>query len=313
MSQGPPNSSNSKLNLPVKTLGGKQFWTDVQFQGGWKIQQNALTNHFRLIDLAKVRRAWGTLDACQQQLDRAVAEGRITKTTGRVVIVLHGLIRTSNSMGVVADYLQTNSKMTAINFEYASTRKSVKQHAEALAKLIERLGPEVSEINFVGHSMGNIVVRRYLYMATAGSRPADPRFKRMVMIGPPNQGSQMAKTLKKSVIFKVVAGSAGSQMGETWEHLEKKLATPVFEFGIIAGGQSDKNQRFSNVFVAGKDDFTVGVEETKLPGARDFLVRPLLHSNMMKKPVTLKATLSFLENGYFTTESARQPIAKILK
>ena len=309
MSQEPPESSaNSKLNLPTKTLGGKQFWTDVRFQGGWKIQQNALTGHFRLLDKSKVLRAWGTLAACQNVLDRAINDGTVKPTSGRVVIVLHGLIRTSNSMGVVGKYLQKNSNMTAISYEYASTRKSVKQHAESLGQLIDGLGKEVTEINFVGHSMGNIVVRRYLFAETKGDRQGDPRIKRMVMIGPPNQGSQMALMLKKNFIFKVVAGAAGAQMGETWEHLAKKLAIPKFEFGIIAGGQSDENQRFSNMFVDGKDDFTVGVEETKLAGATDFLVKPLLHSTMMKQPVTLKATLSFLEHGYFTTKSARQPL-----
>lgn len=314
MSQDEPeNETQGNWNIKSKTFGGKQFWTDVQFTSGWKIQQNVLTDHYRLLDPKKVRHAWGDYDACQSHLAKLIEQGDVKPNTGPVVIVLHGLIRSSNSMGVVADYLQANSNMTAINFEYASTRKSVSDHAYALEKLINRLGPQVTEINFVGHSMGNIVVRRYLYGAFHKGFKVDPRIKRMVMIGPPNQGSQMAKLLKRSLIYKAVAGAAGSQMGETWEHLEKKLATPDFEFGIIAGGQSDKNKSISNIFVRGKDDFTVGVEETKLVGACDFLVRPLLHSTMMKQPVTLKATLSFLENGYFTTAAARQPLAKKTK
>ena len=307
------NETRGNWNVKSKTFGGKQFWTDVQFTSGWKIQQNVLTEHYRLLDPKKVRHAWGDFDACQSHLAKLLNEGEVKPNSGRVVIVLHGLIRSSNSMGVVADYLQSKSELTAINFEYASTRKSVSSHAAALGKLIHRLGDQVTEINFVGHSMGNIVVRRYLHGGFHKGFKVDPRIKRMVMIGPPNQGSQMARLLKRSLIYKAVAGAAGSQMGETWEHLEKKLATPDFEFGIIAGGQSDENESISNFFVRGKDDFTVGVEETKLPGASDFLVRPLLHSTMMKQPVTLKATLSFLENGYFTTAAAREPLAKKAK
>ena len=193
--------------------------------------------------------------------------------------------------------------------QYASTRKPVGDHAAALKSVIDGLGPDVTEINFICHSLGNIVVRRYLGDNTdsATGRQGDPRIKRMVMIGPPNQGSRMARVLKASFLFKTIAGVSGGQLALTWDKLEPTLATPAFEFGIIAGGQKDE-AKFSNFILKGKDDFTVSLEETKLIGAHDFLVRPLFHSTMAHNPITMSAALNFFQNGYFVSEQERNPL-----
>ena len=200
-----------------------------------------------------------------------------------------------------------HSTLTAVDFEYASTRRPISQHAKALKSVIDQLGPDVTEINFVGHSMGNIVVRRFLQDLTTGG-VAEDRFGRMVMLGPPNQGSKIARVLSGRLIFKWIAGPAGLELGVNWPELEPTLAAPEFEFGIIAGGQQD-HKRFSNFLLTGPDDFTVSVEETQLAGATDCLVRPLLHSTMMRNQVTLEATLQFLEHGYFVSELERKPLA----
>ena len=118
----------------------------------------------------------------------------------------------------------------------------------------------------------------------------------------------MAQMLGRSFVFKLIAGSAGQQLGPKWKELESTLAIPKFEFGIIAGGQRNFRM-FSNYFLSGQDDFTVSVDETKLSGATDFLVRPLLHGTMMRNTGTLEATLRFLEQGYFVSEADRRPLA----
>ena len=288
-----------------KTLGGKQFWTDIHHCGGWRIQENAVSGHYRLLDNENRRHHSGTFEDCLAQKNELLNSGKIVPHQGRVVIVLHGLIRTTGSMRRLAQYLRDESDFAAIDFEYASTRRPVAYHADALAKVIDSLGPDVTEISFVAHSMGNIVVRHFL--ADTKNRDFDRKFGRMVMIGPPNQGSRMATMLRWSFLFKVIAGPAGIQLGAGWEKLEPHLVAPPFEFGIIAGGQSDR-QKLSNFFLNGKDDFTVSVEETRLAGASDFMVQPLLHATMMSQPVTLKATLNFLEHGYFESPETRQPI-----
>ena len=139
-----------------------RFWTDVRYASGWRIQQNSQTGHFRLLDSRNVRHAWGNRLHCDQALDQLIVKGNAKLYTGKVVIVLHGLIRTSSSMTAMAKHLRDEGKYATINFQYASTRKSVGDHAIALKSVIDQLGPNVTEINFVGHSLGNIVVRRYL-------------------------------------------------------------------------------------------------------------------------------------------------------
>ena len=297
-------------NWKARTLGGQQFWTDVRHAGGWRIQHNAMTKHFRLIDPNDVRHAWGNRTHCEMTLEKLIVDGTAKFDRGKIVIVLHGLMRTHSSMDTMAAYLAKNGGYTTLNFQYASSRNTVGEHAAALKSVIDNLGRGVTEINFIGHSLGNIVVRRYLYDTTDAStgQQGDPRIKRMVMLGPPNQGSRIARILKSSFLFKTIAGVSGVQLSTNWEKLSRTLATPKFEFGVIAGGQAS-DADFSNFILKGPDDFTVSVEEAKLPGAHDLLVRPLFHSTMMRQPETLKAALNFFQNGYFISEGERKPIA----
>ncbi len=295
-------------NLKTKTLGGQQFWTDMRHVSGWRIQQNAVTDHYRLIDQNDYRHAWGNYAHCQQELNKLISNKTVSPNQGKVVILLHGLIRTHRSMATMAKFLGAKNQYQTILFEYSSSRKLVSDHAAALRSVVDQLGPNVTEINFVGHSLGNIVVRHYLADTTDDTgRQGDKRINRIVMLGPPNQGSRMARLLKHSFLFKTIGGASGGQLSNSWDELEKKLATPNHEFGIISGGQSD-DQRLSNFVLTGKDDFTVSVSETRLVGARDHLVRPLLHSTMMKQEIVLNSTLSFLQNGYFLSQAEMNPI-----
>ena len=298
-----------KFNIETPTLGGKQYWTDIRVQGGWRIQQNSETGHFRLLDSGNVRKAWGSQAACERTLNQKIANGEVQPYRGKLVILLHGLIRSSSSMDPLAESLRQQGFQT-INFGYASSRKSVQSHASALRNVIDMLGDGVQEINFVGHSLGNIVVRGYVGQideATGQPLPVDPRIKRMVMIGPPNQGSRMACVVQNTLAFRLAAGTCGQQLSRDWEQLEKEIGVPKFEFGIIAGGQPDELP-IGNALVPGKDDFTVSVEEAKLAGATDFLVAPLFHSTMMFNTDTIEWTQNFLEHGYFKSAQDRQPL-----
>ena len=291
-------------NLAMPTRGGQQFWTDIRNAGGWRVQRNSVTGHHRLIDADNIRRAWGGRRHCEQQLNAWIESGSVNRYSGKVVILLHGLLRSRRSLDDLDAHLTRNGYQT-VPFEYASSRDAISVHAAALNDLINGLGPDVTEINFVGHSMGNIVLRHYLKDATdpATGRQGDPRIGRIVMLGPPNQGSGMARILQNSFVYAVVTGAPGAELGEAFETLNGNLAVPATEFGIVAGAQADG--RRGNPFIGGPDDLTVSLEEAMLPGADDLFVRPLLHSTMMYQPEVLNATLSFLQNGYFLSEQER--------
>jgi pimeloyl-ACP methyl ester carboxylesterase len=184
----------------------------------------------------------------------------------------------------------------------------VEQHALGLARVIQNL-EGVEEINLVGHSLGNIVARRYLFgeFADLPDCKPDPRIKRFVMIGAPNNGAQFAKLLTSNTIAQKLMIPTGLQLGAGWDVLAEKLAIPKLEFGIIAGGKGDGVGY--NPLLAGDDDLVVTVDETRIPGARDFLLVPVLHTFLMDDEAVQKATLRFIEHGHFVADDERQPIA----
>ncbi len=305
------NESKSNWNVPIPTLGGKQFWSDVRCYGNWKIQRNAVDGHHRLLDDRDIRRAWGSLEACNHELQQQIDSKRIKGHSGRLIILLHGLIRTHDSMNKMAAYLQENSTqpLETICFQYASSQANVGQHAHDLDQFISQLQEEVTEIYLVAHSLGNIVIRHYLQdnRDLKTNQLGDPRIKRIVMLGPPNQGSRAARLLKNSLAFRVVTGESGKQLAWDWEKLESQLATPKQEFAIIAGGDETPSFIEQKVF-GGPTDYTVSVEETQLAGASDSIVLPVIHGLMMYDPEVRKATLSLLEHGYLVSPEQKKPI-----
>ena len=223
-------------NIKTPTLGGMQFWTDVAFFHEWRIQQNVLTEHHRLLSGSNIRHAWGSLEACQTALNRIRREQTFPEMKGEAVILLHGLARTRQSMGSLERYLEKETDFQVFRFSYASTRASIASHATNLKRVIDSMRG-FDKIHIVGHSMGNIVLRHYLSDVTdpESGKQGDGRLGRIVMLAPPNQGSQLARMLRFSGVFPVVAGESGAALGHRWKELKPRLATPQTEFGIIAG------------------------------------------------------------------------------
>jgi hypothetical protein len=104
----------------------------------------------------------------------------------------------------------------------------------------------------------------------------------------------------------MIGGAAFRELAEGWEELAPTLLTPPLEFGIIAGGRG--NDKGYNPFVPGDNDAVVSVESTRLDGASDFRVLPLMHTFMMNDATLQEYTLRFLQKGHFTTEDDKTPI-----
>jgi hypothetical protein len=300
-----------RFNVKSPTLGGLQMWTDELIFRDWRIQRNAMTDHYRLLDDRNQRRAWGTFEQCRAKLEELKRQLQLPPVRGPVVIALHGITRSRNSMKELCEYLQDQGEWTVLNVSYASTRDDLDAHAAALGRIIDHLDAEVTEIYFVAHSLGNLVVRRYLHEAyqQADGGGADPRIRRIVMLTPPNNGARLATLFRSTSLLKWVWGKSAVQLAEEWDSLDQRLATPRCEFGIIAGGLGDERGR--SPLIGGDDDWVVGVEETKLAGARDFLVLPLFHSRTMRHEAVPECTLRFLQHGYFVSEDQRQPLPPV--
>ncbi len=302
-----PSGDNGTLNVDYRTFGGMQFWTDELVFHDWRIQRNSVSGHCRLLDEKNVRRAWGKFEECAQELEQIKHTKELAPLKPKVVLVLHGLVRSRESMDDLCKYLREPGDLSVLNVSYASTRGNLAEHAAALAKVVQHL-EGVTEVNFVGHSLGNLVVRHYLSdlaRETLGDRPA-PRLGRVVMLAPPNNGAEMARRFQDNALFQAIWGASGKELATSWAELEEHLAIPTCQFGIIAGGQGDDNGR--SPLVAGDDDFVVAVDETRLPGAADFLVLPVLHGSIMADNKVQECTLRFLQSGFFVSTEARQPI-----
>jgi pimeloyl-ACP methyl ester carboxylesterase len=291
--QAEPEQPFAGLNIPLKTIGGTQLWTDHLWRDGYRLQQQAMTGHWRVVDRGNVRRGWGSRAHCQQRLDQLAPPQADSQAAKHYVVLLHGLMRTHHSMGEMESALD-EAGFDVIRFSYASSRGSISEHAAALREVLTGLPPN-TQFSFVGHSMGGIVIRHLI-----GDLERDPegdallsRFHCLVMLGSPNQGAAIARRLAPTGVFKWVTGKGGMQLGPEWDEFVQHLGTPDFPFAIIAGDVSDKS--IQNPLIDGSGDYIVAVEEARLEGAEAFHVLPVIHSFLMRDEAAIKLTIDFLK------------------
>lgn len=284
----------------MRTLGGRQFWADVAFFHDWSIQKNVFTGNYRLLDGADRRHAHGTLEECRRRLDRIREERNLPPMSGRAVVLVHGIVRSSKSFGRISDRLREEG-YSVFGFDYPSTRVAISDAAEMLAGALESL-EGIEEINFVTHSMGGLVVRAFL------AEHEDDRLRRMVMLAPPNTGAHLADRLHGNLLYKAIFGPSGQQLISEAEGFIAALPAPEFEFGIIAAGRGTLNGY--NPLIPGDDDGTVAVSSTRLPGAADFITLRGLHSLFMRQEETADCIVRFLREGRFREDGPRHPIAR---
>ncbi|MGH8557693.1 MAG: alpha/beta fold hydrolase [Methylococcales bacterium] len=208
------------------------------------------------------------------------------------VILLHGLGRSRFSMSRIARKLKSSGYST-LNIGYPSTRRSIEQLvkqtvANAVADCKDR---NATEIHVVTHSLGGILIRSYLQNNSL------PEGSRIVMLSPPNQGSEVVDCLKKFRLFGWILGPSALQLGTDAQSLPNRLGRISYETGIIAGNVSS-DPWFSKL-IPGAHDGKVSVQRARLDEMTDFLVLPCGHTFIMQSPATIKQILNFLKHGYF--------------
>jgi len=210
------------------------------------------------------------------------------------VLLLHGLARTARSMSPLAKFLGHHGYLV-VNQGYPSTRAPIEQLAapavgEGFAQLAS-LGAE--SMHVVTHSMGGILLRSALHK----SRPAE--LGRVVMLSPPNQGSELVDALARFRWFCMIFGPAGCQLNTKREGLPQQLGSVDFSLGIIIGNRPAMGLKY---FFPGPNDGKVSVERAQVAGMRDFLVLPCGHSMIMRKKNVQQQILHFLEKERFQRE-----------
>jgi len=206
------------------------------------------------------------------------------------VILLHGLARSDRSMETLSLALNEAGYNT-INIAYPSTKHPIEKLAnDAIVKAIDTC-PKDAKIHFVTHSMGGILVRQYL------SKNKIENMGRVVMLGPPNKGSQIVDKLGSMPGFKLINGPAGMQLGTAQKSVPNSLGAVDFELGIIAGTRSF-NPILSSI-LAKPNDGKVSVESSKIEGMSDHIELPVTHTFMMNSKVVIDHVLHFLAKGVF--------------
>ena len=212
------------------------------------------------------------------------------------VILLHGIARTSLSMAPIANELQKRG-YEVYNIGYNSTRDTL---ATIVRDFVSRnklkLDETATPLHFVCYSLGCLVTRGIIQQ----HRPAN--LGRVVMLGPPNQGSEMADWMAEHAASNFLLGPNLPQLGTANRRmLEKLIGNKVdYETGIIAG-----NEALDPVgpgIIPGEDDGRVSVERTKIEGMKAHLVVGVSHTGLLMSDVVQSEMLFFLEHGDFHYE-----------
>ncbi|MEM7099001.1 MAG: alpha/beta fold hydrolase [Pseudomonadota bacterium] len=207
------------------------------------------------------------------------------------VVLLHGLARSSSSMNVMEHELVAAGFAVA-NVDYPSRKKPIQALAIiAIETGLEQCGDQPAKVHFVTHSLGGILVR---YYATERSIQ---KLGRVVMIGPPNQGSQVVDDYKNIPGYRLINGPAGFQLGTDENSIPLSLGAVEFDLGIIAGTRS-LNPILSQS-LPNPDDGKVSAERTKVEGMNDFIAVPHTHTFMMRADIVIEQTIRFLRSGSF--------------
>ncbi len=207
------------------------------------------------------------------------------RASGRdLVVVIHGMGRTSRSMQPLADALDS-AGFDVLNVGYSSLCCTIPQLAAQVRREIDdRRGPRHRTVHFVGHSLGNIIIRRILADSTPPTGVG-----RVVMLAPPNQGSRSADRYAPYIGWLL----------EPIDELRTDSTATVRRLGRISGVPIG--------VISAEDDGKLSVAETHLPEETAHVVVPGTHTFIMRRVEVHQLTISFLKTGAFAASARTAP------
>lgn len=209
------------------------------------------------------------------------------------VVLLHGLNRSWRTMEKMAESLQQAGFSTA-NVDYPSSTMTIEELAAPVVSegLQQCRQTGATTIHFVTHSMGGILLR---YVQ---AQDPIPDLGRVVMLGPPNQGSEVIDKTRNWPGIEILSGEAGLELGTDEESIPQQLGPVDFELGVIAGTGTN-NPFMSAWMLPAEDDGKVTVARTRVEGMEDFKIVADSHFDMMKSDTVIAAAVRFLRTGSF--------------
>jgi triacylglycerol lipase len=209
------------------------------------------------------------------------------------VVILHGLARTADSMQKMADAFAAYG-YTVSNEGYPSRQFPIEELAPLAVEAGVAACPADNTVHFVTHSLGGILLRFYLENNQLES------LGRVVMLAPPNGGSEVVDAMVGTPGFAWLNGPAGAQLGTDEESIPSQLGPVDFEVGIIAGTKTI-NFMLSQ-YLPNPDDGKVSLERTKVEGMADFITVPHSHPFIVNAPEVISQALAFIKTGHFLHE-----------
>ena len=189
---------------------------------------------------------------------------------------------------------------TTVNLGYPSRTTTIEILAnEAVPEGLKRCREaRAATINLVTHSMGGILVRYYL------EKNRVPELGRVVMLSPPNQGTEAADALRDDAFHRWWNGPAGQQLGTGPDSIAARLGPVSYPVGIITGTEHAFFDAQRAKLIPGPNDGKVSVERAKVAGMTDFLALPASHTFIMNDDGAVSQALHFLQHGYFRRDES---------
>lgn len=210
-----------------------------------------------------------------------------------VVVLIHGLIRSARSLRKLRKHL-VKCGFAVVSLDYPSRSATIAHLAEEGISKALHAACKLSDqpiIHFVTHSMGAILLRSYL------KQHPDLKIGHTVMMGPPNQGSEVVDKLQRIPGFRLINGPAGLELGTDQNSVPRRLGPVTSKVGVIAGIKS-MNPLLS-LLLPQPNDGKVSLASTQVEGMTDFCRVNASHTLMMNQREVIDQTLAFLRRGQF--------------
>lgn len=201
------------------------------------------------------------------------------KEQQEIIVLIHGLMRTSLSMKPLKSYLEQYGYQV-YSYSYPSTRYTIKQHGIYLQQFIDELIEQNTgkKINFITHSLGGLIAREAI------SRLKPTQLKQvgcLIMLAPPNQGSKLAKLSTTWLPFFTLPIKPLAELSSVQSSYVHRVPIPKIKIAIIAG----------------KYDAKVPPEYARLEGQMEPVITNTTHMFIMNNTKTRELIMSFLKNG----------------
>jgi pimeloyl-ACP methyl ester carboxylesterase len=212
------------------------------------------------------------------------------------VVLLHGISRTARSFRKMQIAIG-HAGYATLNLDYASRSKALQELADDIHPAVESFAGSVSgSVHFVCHSMGGLLARVYL------ARHRTRNLGRVVMLGTPNGGSEIADHFMGALPYRAFFGPAGQQLGTHRDAATAALLPPIdYPVGIIAGDRSI--YPMAGALLSRPHDGRVSVSNTVIDGMAGQMVVHASHPWLMRNDEAIAANIAFLQNGRFPTRS----------